>query len=194
VVLHQPAARGQGPIPDLILQADEVVRMRADIEAILSKHTGRSVQTLRADTDRDRVFTARAALEYGLADEILGQRAADDGASAAARSALRVSRRWLRVSRPWLRGEREHDRAGGLLAAQVGGHLLGQADERDAQGSGEGRDHLARRFLAPALDLGQVLRRDSGPTRRLRERLLLLQAERPQASAEDLAPEWLLEP
>ena len=48
VVLHQPAARGQGPIPDLILQADELVRMRADIEAILSAHTGQSVPTLRA--------------------------------------------------------------------------------------------------------------------------------------------------
>ena len=74
VVLHQPAARGQGPIPDLILQADEVVRMRADIEAILSAHTGQSMQTLRADTDRDRVLTARAALEYGIADHVLGQR------------------------------------------------------------------------------------------------------------------------
>ena len=61
VVLHQPAARGQGPIPDLILQADELVRMRADIEAILSAHTGQSVPTLRADTDRDRVLNAQAA-------------------------------------------------------------------------------------------------------------------------------------
>jgi ATP-dependent Clp protease protease subunit len=75
VVLHQPAARGQGPIPDLILQADEVVRMRADIEGILSEHTGQSVATLRADTDRDRVFTAQAALDYGLVDHVLGQRA-----------------------------------------------------------------------------------------------------------------------
>jgi ATP-dependent Clp protease, protease subunit len=71
VVLHQPAARGQGTIPDLILQADEVVRIRAEIEEILSAHTGQSVDTLRADTDRDRVFTARAALEYGLVDEVL---------------------------------------------------------------------------------------------------------------------------
>ena len=78
VVLHQPAARGQGPIPDLILQADEVVRMRADIEAILSVHTGQSVQALRADTDRDRVLTARAALEYGIADHVLGRRSPDD--------------------------------------------------------------------------------------------------------------------
>jgi ATP-dependent Clp protease protease subunit len=82
VVLHQPTARGQGPIPDLILQADEVVRMRADIEAILSKHTGQSAQTLRADTDRDRVLTARAALQYGIVDQILGQRTADTSESA----------------------------------------------------------------------------------------------------------------
>jgi ATP-dependent Clp protease, protease subunit len=77
VVLHQPAARGQGPIPDLILQADEVVRMRADIEAILSAHTGQSLQALRADTDRDRVLTAQAALAYGIVDQVLGQRSAD---------------------------------------------------------------------------------------------------------------------
>jgi ATP-dependent Clp protease protease subunit len=80
VVLHQPAARGQGPIPDLILQADELVRMRAAIEEILSAHTGQSVQTLRTDTDRDRVLTARAALDYGIADQVLGQRQRDDRA------------------------------------------------------------------------------------------------------------------
>src|SRR5215472_17274203 len=74
VVLHQPAGRGQGAIPDLILQADEVVRMRAEIEEILSVHTGQSVQTLRADTDRDRVFTARAAVDYGLIDQVLTDR------------------------------------------------------------------------------------------------------------------------
>jgi ATP-dependent Clp protease protease subunit len=80
-VLHQPAGRGQGAIPDLILQADEVVRMRAEIETILCAHTGQSVQTLRADTDRDRVFTAQAALEYRIVDHILGQRRADVGAA-----------------------------------------------------------------------------------------------------------------
>jgi ATP-dependent Clp protease protease subunit len=77
VVLHQPAGRGQGPIPDLILQADELVRMRADIESILSAHTGQSVQTLRADTDRDRVLTAQAALDYGIVDQVLGRRQLD---------------------------------------------------------------------------------------------------------------------
>lgn len=74
VVLHQPAAQGRGAVPDLILQADEVVRVRAEIEDILSTHTGKSVQTLRRDTDRDRIFTAREALEYGLVDEVLSPR------------------------------------------------------------------------------------------------------------------------
>ena len=71
VVLHQPATRGQGTIPDLILAADEVVRLRGEMESILSQHTGQSVETLRADTDRDVVFTAQTAVDYGLADQIL---------------------------------------------------------------------------------------------------------------------------
>jgi ATP-dependent Clp protease protease subunit len=74
VVLHQPAAQTRGAIPDLILAADEVVRVRAEIEAILSRHTGQTAERLRADTDRDRVFTAEAAREYGLVDTVLTER------------------------------------------------------------------------------------------------------------------------
>lgn len=74
VILHQPAAQGRGAIPDLILQADEVVRIRADMESALSRHTGQSVETLRADTDRDRILTAGAAREYGLLDHVIDQR------------------------------------------------------------------------------------------------------------------------
>lgn len=74
VMLHQPSAQGRGAIPDLILQADEVVRIRSEIEGILARHTGRSVEELRADTDRDRVLTAEAAKEYGLVDEVMDVR------------------------------------------------------------------------------------------------------------------------
>ncbi len=74
VVLHQPAAQGRGTIPDLILQADEVVRVRNQLEEILSAHTGRGVTDLRHDTDRDRVFDAVDAVAYGLADHVLDQR------------------------------------------------------------------------------------------------------------------------
>ncbi|MEU7139841.1 ATP-dependent Clp protease proteolytic subunit [Nocardia sp. NPDC046473] len=71
VLLHQPSAQGQGTISDLALQAAEVMRIRSQTEAILSKHTGQSIEQLRKDTARDRVFTAQEAVEYGLADELI---------------------------------------------------------------------------------------------------------------------------
>ena len=71
MVLHQPAAQGRGAIPDLILAADEVVRVRAEMEAILARHTGRDAATLRHDTDRDLVFTAAAARDYGIVDRVI---------------------------------------------------------------------------------------------------------------------------
>ena len=74
IVLHQPVAQGRGSIPDLILQADEVVRIRSSIEELLARHTGQDVRTLRADTDHDRVFTAMTAQQYGLLDHVIEQR------------------------------------------------------------------------------------------------------------------------
>jgi ATP-dependent Clp protease protease subunit len=74
VVLHQPAARGQGTIPDLILQADEVVRVRSQVEKILSAHTGKPIEQLRHDTDRDHVLTADEAREYGIVDTVIEHR------------------------------------------------------------------------------------------------------------------------
>ena len=74
VVLHQPAARGQGTIPDLILQADELVRVRSQVEEILARHTGQTIDRLRHDTDRDHVLTAEGAREYGIVDEVIAER------------------------------------------------------------------------------------------------------------------------
>lgn len=74
VVLHQPSGGGQGTLPDLALQAKEIVRLRAEMEAILARHTGRDVETLRRDTDRDLVLTAGEAVSYGLVDEVLDSR------------------------------------------------------------------------------------------------------------------------
>lgn len=74
VLLHQPSARGQGTIPDLILQAEEVIRVRAEAEQVLSLHTGRSVEALRRDTERDRIFTPEQAVAYGLADVVMPAR------------------------------------------------------------------------------------------------------------------------
>lgn len=74
VLLHQPSAQGRGTIPDLILQADEVIRLRSQMEQILSAHTGQSVEQLRHDTDRDRIFPAAEAVAYGLADHVVTSR------------------------------------------------------------------------------------------------------------------------
>ncbi len=75
VILHQPSNEGRrGTIPDLILQADEAVRLRADLESVLAAHSGQSTEKLRRDTDHDRVFTATEALEYGLLDRIIVER------------------------------------------------------------------------------------------------------------------------
>ncbi|MFH8976968.1 ClpP family protease [Streptomyces sp. NPDC017890] len=75
VLLGQPATGGQrGTASDLALQAKEMVRIRSQVEEVLARHTHHDVATLRADTDRDKVFTAEEAVAYGLADEVLGRR------------------------------------------------------------------------------------------------------------------------
>ncbi|MFF8946121.1 ClpP family protease [Streptomyces sp. NPDC014864] len=75
VLLGQPASGGrQGTVSDLALQAKEMVRIRSQVEEVLSRHTRHDITTLRADMDRDKVFTAREAVAYGLADEVLSRR------------------------------------------------------------------------------------------------------------------------
>jgi len=75
VLLGQPAAGGsRGVISDLTLQAKEMVRIRAQVEEVLARHTHHGIATLRQDMDRDKVFTAEEAVAYGLADEVLSRR------------------------------------------------------------------------------------------------------------------------
>ncbi len=76
VVLDQPAGGGRGTLPDLAVQAKEIVRLRGELEQLLAHHTGRTAEQIRLDTDRDLVLTAAAAVEYGMADEVLGSRKA----------------------------------------------------------------------------------------------------------------------
>jgi ATP-dependent Clp protease protease subunit len=74
VVLHQPSGGGQGTLPDLAVQAKEIARVRSEMERILARHSGRSVEQVREDTDRDLVLSAEEAMAYGLVDGILGSR------------------------------------------------------------------------------------------------------------------------
>lgn len=74
VVLHQPSGGGQGTLPDLAVQAKEIARVRAEMERILASHTGRSVEQVREDTDRDLILSAEDAVAYGIVDGVLGSR------------------------------------------------------------------------------------------------------------------------
>lgn len=71
-VLRQPHAEGaRGTIPDLIVAADEIARQRREVEEMLAQGTGRSVEQIHADLDRDLVLDAKAARDFGLVDQIL---------------------------------------------------------------------------------------------------------------------------
>ena len=74
VMLHQPSSQARGTLPDLAVQAKEVAKVRAEMEAILSVHTGHPVEKLREDIDRNKTFTAEEAVEYGLADQVISSR------------------------------------------------------------------------------------------------------------------------
>ncbi|GAB3702719.1 ATP-dependent Clp protease proteolytic subunit [Nocardiopsis oceani] len=74
VLLHQPSAEGRGEAADLQIQAAEILRIRAQVEDILARHTGQTQEQLRADTDRDKIFTAQQAEEYGLVDGVITTR------------------------------------------------------------------------------------------------------------------------
>jgi ATP-dependent Clp protease protease subunit len=76
VLLHQPSSQAQGTLPDLAIQAKEVARVRAEMDEILSRHTGHPVARIRRDTDRNMTLNAGEAVDYGLADQVITSRKA----------------------------------------------------------------------------------------------------------------------
>jgi ATP-dependent Clp protease protease subunit len=74
VTLHQPSSQARGTLPDLAVQAKEVAKVRAEMDEILSQHTGHPVAKIRADIDRNKTFIATEAIEYGLADRVISNR------------------------------------------------------------------------------------------------------------------------
>ncbi len=74
--LHQPLGGARGQASDIAIQAQEILRLRTDLNKILSHHTGQSIERIQKDTDRDLYMSATQARDYGLVDEVL-----DGGAS-----------------------------------------------------------------------------------------------------------------
>jgi ATP-dependent Clp protease protease subunit len=72
ILIHQPAIEsGYGQSSDLEIQAREIQRMRAAMEQVLAKHTGKPEDQIRKDIERDKFLTAFEAKDYGLVDEVL---------------------------------------------------------------------------------------------------------------------------
>lgn len=71
IMIHQPLAGMEGTATDLDIHAKEVIRVKRRMNEILQKHTGRDLESLELDTDRDKFMTSAEAQEYGLIDNVL---------------------------------------------------------------------------------------------------------------------------
>ena len=93
IMIHQPLGGGQGQATDIDIQAREILRMRSELNRILVHHTGRALEQIERDTDRDFFMTAEQAREYNIVDEVISSkptpRSAPEPVSVAAGEAKR---------------------------------------------------------------------------------------------------------
>lgn len=74
ILLHQPYSGAQGQVSDLEIAANEIARLKHQLESILALHSGQTTEKLQSDTDRDFVMTAEEAKAYGVIDEVIQTR------------------------------------------------------------------------------------------------------------------------
>lgn len=74
VMIHQPSGGAQGQATDILIHAENIKDTKDRLNGILAHHTGKPVETVAADTERDNFMNAQQALEYGLIDEVLEKR------------------------------------------------------------------------------------------------------------------------
>ena len=80
IMIHQPMGGAEGQATDIKIQAEEILRMRKQMNSILSKNTGQTIKKVEADTERDNYLTSKEAKSYGIIDTIL------------------IKRKWIKVS------------------------------------------------------------------------------------------------
>ena len=74
IMIHQPLGGTQGQATEILIAAKHIERTRANLNRILSENTGRSLEEIERDTERDNFMTAQEALEYGLVDKVIAKR------------------------------------------------------------------------------------------------------------------------
>jgi ATP-dependent Clp protease protease subunit len=75
VMVHQPSAGYQGQATDISIHAEEVLELKRRLNEIMAKHTGQDVEIVERDLERDNFMSADKAVEYGIIDTVLAQRA-----------------------------------------------------------------------------------------------------------------------
>ncbi len=74
IMIHQPSGGTQGQATDIEIQAKRILRMKKDLNEILAKRTGKSLEQIGIDTERDNFMSAKEAMEYGLIDRVIENR------------------------------------------------------------------------------------------------------------------------
>jgi ATP-dependent Clp protease protease subunit len=74
VMIHQPSGGAGGQTSDISIAAKEILRWRQTINEILSEHSGKTIEQLEKDSDRDYYMSANEAKEYGLVDEVISKK------------------------------------------------------------------------------------------------------------------------
>lgn len=75
VMIHQPLGGVQGQATEIEIHAREILRIREEMNGVLAKHTGQTVEKIQADTERDHYLTSHEAMEYGLIDKVVSRSA-----------------------------------------------------------------------------------------------------------------------
>ena len=72
VLIHQPHGGAQGQATDIEIHANEILRLRKQVNQILADHSGQTLETIKSDTERDNIMAPEDAMKYGLIDEVIG--------------------------------------------------------------------------------------------------------------------------
>lgn len=71
IMIHQPSGGAQGQASDIVIQAEQILKIKGNLNRILAENTGKDLETIERDTDRDFSMTAEEALKYGLIDKVI---------------------------------------------------------------------------------------------------------------------------
>ena len=74
IMIHQPSGGSQGQCTDIQIQAEQILKIKKNLNRILAENTGKTIETVERDCERDHFMSAQEALEYGIIDKVITKR------------------------------------------------------------------------------------------------------------------------